>query len=236
MKTYPLRVSAETIESFFNNTSPTTFENDFTFTGHIVVPTPVASNEACTKSYADTKVSKTTNSNRVYGTSGTGAQTLYTVGGNSGNLVQRVTSGNISVPVTPTASTHAASKQYVDTHGAVSALTPVLVDSGLSVSSAQISGEDQDYSGFIFDTTSDYNGFYVLTYGYTINIISIYGLSLNTSYKTTATVKKSDGYFTTCVLSYGITQEGSTYHLHFYQKQNLIPTGYGGALYKIKLY
>lgn len=95
MKTYPLRVSAETIESFFNNTSPTTFENDFTFTGHIVVPTPVASNEAATKGYVDTKVSKTTSTNRLYGTTNGGSQTTYTIGTLSGNIVKRESGGNI---------------------------------------------------------------------------------------------------------------------------------------------
>ena len=61
------------------------------------------------------KVDKITTASRVYGTDNNGAQTTYTIGTSANNIVKRTaTSGNIIVPITPTATNHATSKSYVD--------------------------------------------------------------------------------------------------------------------------
>ena len=91
--------------------------------GRLKVATPSSDGDATTKAYVDTgldgKVDKSSSANKVYITSDTGSQT--TAGYDdyaTGVFVRRNDSGgHIYVPATPTASTHAASKGYVDSFG-----------------------------------------------------------------------------------------------------------------------
>lgn len=69
------------------------------------------------QSELDGKVSTVTDSSRVYGTSSTGAQTAYPLGGantSSGTVVLRVEGGAINTGE-PTSASHATTKTYVDT-------------------------------------------------------------------------------------------------------------------------
>lgn len=69
---------------------------------------------------ADTKLDKITTSSanaRVYGITTTGSQTTYQAVANAATgstLAMRTSTGQINVPTTPTANTHATSKSYVD--------------------------------------------------------------------------------------------------------------------------
>ena len=67
------------------------------------------------------KVTKTTDTNKVYGTDGSGNQTTMPVDnveGKDGNIARRKqTSGQMSVPLTPVADDDATAKQYVDKFG-----------------------------------------------------------------------------------------------------------------------
>lgn len=67
------------------------------------------------------KVTITTASNKIYGTNGSG-QTTYNLDSsdadtNASNVVKRNSTGNVTVPTTPTANTDASSKQYTDSFG-----------------------------------------------------------------------------------------------------------------------
>lgn len=71
-----------------------------------------------TKQYADTKVAKSSEHNKVYGTDNSGNQKLFDVDntvGADGNIVRRASgTSQIMVPLTPIANGHASSKKYVD--------------------------------------------------------------------------------------------------------------------------
>lgn len=95
--------------------------------GHIVVPqTPTSDNYATSKYYVDSlilslnnsKVDKTSDANKVYGTASNGTQKTFDVDntvGADGNIVRRASgTSQIMVPLTPTANGHASSKKYVD--------------------------------------------------------------------------------------------------------------------------
>ena len=63
------------------------------------------------------KVDKTSDANKVYATDSTGAQTTIVYdrqNATPSSIVQRDLSGQINIPLVPTADKHAASKQYVD--------------------------------------------------------------------------------------------------------------------------
>lgn len=63
-----------------------------------------------------TKVDKTNVANKIYGTNGSGSQTTFNIDNNvSGNVVRRDSNSQINVPLIPTNSAHASSKDYVDT-------------------------------------------------------------------------------------------------------------------------
>lgn len=79
--------------------------------------TPVTSfyTKSETNALLDGKVSKTSQSYKVYGTGYGGAQTTYNVDSfYDGNIARRDSDGSITVPLIPTQNGHAASKQYVD--------------------------------------------------------------------------------------------------------------------------
>ena len=70
-----------------------------------------------TQSEVDAKLSKVSTTSRIYATTSSGSQTTLTYSPTSATanyIVQRTTGGQIIVPATPTATTHAASKSYVD--------------------------------------------------------------------------------------------------------------------------
>lgn len=63
------------------------------------------------------KVTKTNGANKVYGTDNAGAQTTFDIDngtGYSGSVARRDSNGQLHVPLTPTANSHAVSKKYLD--------------------------------------------------------------------------------------------------------------------------
>lgn len=89
------------------------------------------------------KVDKTSDANKVYATDSTGAQTTIAYdrqNATPSTIVQRDLSGQINIPLVPTADKHAASKQYVDNTVAdkVSKVTP---SSGTSIYAARSTGD-----------------------------------------------------------------------------------------------
>lgn len=99
------------------------------------------------QSALDGKVSTVTDSSRVYGTSSTGAQTAYLLGGanaTSGTVPLRVTGGAINTGE-PTSGSHAATKTYVDTAVSSKAATTAMnarpaLFSGAGAAPSTISG------------------------------------------------------------------------------------------------
>lgn len=82
-----------------------------------------------TQTALNNKVDKVATTSRIYATDGAGAQTTLDYGTTfnaAGQIVQRATSGFISVP-TPTASGHATSKNYVDAADALKATDTAVV-------------------------------------------------------------------------------------------------------------
>ena len=86
-----------------------------TTSGNITVPTtPNAATSAASKSYVDTEVGKKANTSHTHTKAQiTDLETISTAA-TVNYLVKRTTSGNITVPATPNASTSATSKKYVD--------------------------------------------------------------------------------------------------------------------------
>ena len=84
--------------------------------GYLQAPiTPTASSHSTSKSYVDTEVGKKANTSHTHTKSNiTDLETIST-GATADHVVKRVTSGNITVPTTPNATTSATSKSYVDT-------------------------------------------------------------------------------------------------------------------------
>lgn len=66
------------------------------------------------KTMLGNKVDKTSNTNKIYGTTGGGKQTLLSYGDVGYAIPQRDVNGQITVPTTPTGVLHATSKSYVD--------------------------------------------------------------------------------------------------------------------------
>ena len=92
-----------------------------TSSGRVSVAAPGEAAHATNKQYVDqallTKVDTTSTASRLYGTSTSGEQTAYLLGGSnssSGTVPLRVTGGAINTGE-PTDSSHAATKNYVDT-------------------------------------------------------------------------------------------------------------------------
>lgn len=86
----------------------------------IYVPaTPTFDNSAASKAYADTKVDKTNQIHKLYGTNSSGAQDLIPFDYNGGNwtIAQRNGTGNVQVALTPQDDYSSTSKQYVDRLG-----------------------------------------------------------------------------------------------------------------------
>lgn len=85
----------------------------------------------------DSKVDETSTANQVYGTDGNGDQTTVAYGtSNTGSaLVQRSAAGQVQVPNTPTAPTHATSKKYVDDIAATIPTTLAALTGDVAISS-----------------------------------------------------------------------------------------------------
>ena len=109
-------VSADVDDSVYGDS--TTAPNRLVKTGtdgYLQAPiTPTAASHSTSKSYVDTEVGKKANTSHTHTISQITDLTVST-GTTSGHVVQRITSGNITVPATPNTSTSAASKGYVDT-------------------------------------------------------------------------------------------------------------------------
>ena len=92
--------------------------------GQVLVPqTPTDNSHSTSKYYVDnlgnTKVDKTSSSEKVYGTDELGAQTTYSVDSDlvgDGSVVRRNDTTGTIVTGTPTAVNHATTKAYVDTN------------------------------------------------------------------------------------------------------------------------
>ena len=84
--------------------------------GYLRAPAvPTAATHAVSKHYVDTEVGKKANTSHTHTKSQiTDLETISTTA-TADHVVKRITSGNITVPTTPNASTSAASKSYVDT-------------------------------------------------------------------------------------------------------------------------
>ena len=109
-------VSADVDDSVYGDS--TTAPNRLVKTGtdgYLQAPiTPTAASHSTSKSYVDTEVGKKANTSHTHTISQITDLTVST-GTTSGHVVERITSGNITVPATPNTSTSAASKGYVDT-------------------------------------------------------------------------------------------------------------------------
>ena len=83
--------------------------------GYLRAPAaPTEAAHAASKGYVDTEVGKKANTSHTHTIAQITDLTVST-GATSGHVVQRITSGNITVPATPNATTSATSKSYVDT-------------------------------------------------------------------------------------------------------------------------
>ena len=110
-------VSSEITDSVYGNSTSSPNRLVKTGTdGYLQAPiTPTASSHSASKSYVDTEVGKKANTSHTHTKSQiTDLETISTTA-TADHVVKRITSGNITVPTTPNASTSAASKSYVDT-------------------------------------------------------------------------------------------------------------------------
>ena len=90
------------------------------------------------------------------------------------------------------------------------------------------------YIGFGFNVSGDntqVNGLYMFTYGNSTVLLPIYNITRDIEYKTAAALLDESGGYRHAVLTYVLTDNG----LFIYQKEGIIPRGYTGYLFKIKL-
>jgi hypothetical protein len=84
--------------------------------GYLQAPiTPTASSHSTSKSYVDTEVGKKANTSHTHTKANITDLEVISTGATADHVVKRITSGNITVPTTPNATTSATSKSYVDT-------------------------------------------------------------------------------------------------------------------------
>ena len=122
-----------------------------------------------------------------------------------------------------------AASSYATQSWAQGLMTPTAVGQGQTKSNVN------GYNGATFTIgTSGYNGIYIFTYGNCFVFLPIYGITANKEYKIAASLVNSAGSYTCKVLTYRYVSSSGT--LQIYQKENYIPTGYGCALFKVKLY
>ena len=122
-----------------------------------------------------------------------------------------------------------AASSYATQSWAQGLMTPTAVGQGQTKSNVN------GYTGATFTIgTSGYGGLYIFTYGNCMILLPIYGLTANTEYKVAASLVNSYGSYSCKVLTYRYVSSSGT--LQIYQKENYIPTGYGCALFKVKLY
>lgn len=109
-------VSADVDDSVYGDS--TTSSNRLVKTGtdgYLQAPiTPTAASHSTSKFYVDAEVGKKANTSHTHTIAQITDLTVST-GTTSGHVVQRITSGNITVPASPNANTSATSKSYVDT-------------------------------------------------------------------------------------------------------------------------
>jgi len=112
-----------------------------------------------------------------------------------------------------------------------SVLTPTTI--GTFVSELGVGGTE--FKGFTFELDSeDYNGLYMFTYGNTMILLPVYNLVNGTEYKVSAAILNGEGGYVSRILTYRFNSTNG--ELYIYQKENLIPIGYTGYLFRIKLY
>lgn len=105
-------------------------------------------------------------------------------------------------------------------------LKPVFIESSISA----LVGE---YKQFAFDLVQDdNNGLYLFTYGNCMILLPCYNLLENVEYKVSASLLNGEGQYSVRVLTYKIHAN----ILYIYSKENIIPVGYTGYLFRIKLY
>ena len=95
---------------------------------------------------------------------------------------------------------------------------------------------DVGYNGAAFNIGTNaaaIGGFYVFTYGNCMVTFPVYGVTSGTEYKVAAALVNSGGSYSVKVLTYKYVSSSGM--LYIYQKENYIPTGYGSALFRIKL-
>ena len=127
------------------------------------------------------------------------------------------------------------------------ALTPELV--GTETSGEVTWGDGNTNNGFRFTLAegipsselSSVWGLYIFTYGNCMIMIPLYGAQSSVAYAVSAALVGSGGSYQVKVLRYEMLNYddmhgGRDIKLQFFERNDFIPTGYTGYLFKVKLY